>query len=256
MSQSLLADAPQETQVVDPRQLAVSRRLIATACVLALAHLPLLLLHGQHLWAREHYQFFPFLLPAAFALVYPNVRGLGSLTPGRRGVCLALFGMALAVLTLGVLTLSPWLGAVAAQVTLLAAAFSLGGRCLVACLLPAWLLLCLAIPLPGPLDGRVIAGLQHLPTSGASHVLEVAGVLHARDGNVLNLGSHSILVEEACSGVHSLYSVLACTLFWSAWTRRPLVHALLLLLAALPWVVAGNIVRIVAVATLDGVGGV
>ena len=256
MSRSLLADAPQETQVAPPLRLAVSGGLIAIAFVVSLAHLPLLMLHGRYLWAREHYQFFPFLLPAAFALAYRNVRGLGPLMPGRRGVCLALFGLALAFLTLGILIRSAWSGAVAAQVTLLAAAFSLGGCRLVGRLLPAWLLLFLAIPLPGPLDGRFIAVLQRLTSIGASRVLEVAGVLHARDGNVVDLGGYSILVEEACSGVHSLYSVMACTMFWSAWKRRPMGHALLLLLAALPWVLAGNVARIVAVATLDGVGGV
>jgi exosortase len=154
------------------------------------------------------------------------------------------------------LLLSPWLGAVAAQTTVLAVTFSLGGRRLVRSLLFAWLLLFLAIPLPGPLDGRLIAALQWLTSIGASNVLEVLGVLHVRTGNLLDLGGHSILVEEACSGVHSLYSVLACTLFWSAWARRSVNHALVLLLAAFAWVLAGNVARIVAVATLDGVGGV
>jgi len=255
-SQSLLPDPPQETQVAPPRRPAVSGRLIATAFVLALAHLPLLVLHAQKLWAREHYQFFPFLLPAAFALANRDVRGLGPLTPGRRSACLALFGLALAFLTLAISMLVPGLGAVAAQVTLLAVAFSLGGRRLVRALLPAWLLLFLAIPLPASLVGPFIAVLQRLSSIGASHVLEVAGVLHTREGNVLDLGGHRILVEEACSGVHSLFSVLACTLFWSAWTRRSVGHALLLLLAAFPCVLAGNVARIVAVATLDGVGGI
>lgn len=256
MSQALLVDASQETQVVHPPRLAVSWRLIATAFVLASAHLPLLVLHGQNLWGREHYRFFPFLLPAAFAVAYRNVHGLGPLTPGRRSICLSLFGLALACLTVGILLLSPWLGAVAAQVTLLAVAFSFGGRRLVGSLLLAWLLLFLAIPLPGPLDGWLIAALQRLSSIGASDMLEVLGVLHVRAGNVLDLGGHCILVEEACSGIRSLYSVLACTLFWSAWMRRSVGHALVLLLAALPWVLAGNVARIVAVATLDGVGGV
>ena len=205
-------------------------------------------------WSR--YQFFPVLLPAAFVLAYRNVQGLGPLTPGRRSVCLALFGLSLAVLTLGILILSTWLGAVAAQMTLVATAFSLGGRRLVGCLLPAWFLLFLAIPLPLSLDEQFIAEMQRLTSIGASHVLEVTGVLHALDGNLIDLGGRCILVEEACSGINSLNSVLACTLFWSAWMRRPVIHALFLLLAAFPWTLAGNVVRIVAVATLDGVGGV
>lgn len=161
MSPSILADVPRETHIAGLPRRAVSGRLIATALVLGLAHLPLVVLHGHSLWAREHYQFFPCLLPAAFALAYRDVRGLGRLTPGRRGVGLALFGLALAILTVGVFVLSSWLGAVAALVTLLAAAYSLGGRRLVGRLLPAWLLVSLAIPLPGPLDGQLVAALRY-----------------------------------------------------------------------------------------------
>jgi len=254
-SQSVFADVPQDAQVAPAPRLAVSGRLIAILFVLAMAHLPLLVLHAQRLWSREHYQFFPILLPAAIVLAYRNVRGLGPLTPGRPIVCFAMFGLALVLLILGFMILSTWLGAVAAQVTLLATAFSLGGRRLVGALLPAWLLLFMAIPLPGPLDGRFVAALQRLAAIGASHVLEVVGVLHAREGNVLDIGGRCILVEEACSGVHSLFSVLACTLFWCAWMRRSPGHSLLLLLAAVPWVLAGNVARIIAVVVLDGVGG-
>ncbi len=254
MSQSLLEEAPGETHVAPLPLLANSRGLIGIVCLLALAHLPLLVLHGRTLWAREHYQFFPLLLPAALALAYRNLRGSGPLTPGRPSTSFALFGLALLLLTLGILTVSPWLGAVAAQATLLAAAFSLGGRRLAGRLLPAWLLLWLAIPLPGRLDRQFIATLQQWTSIGASQVLEVAGCLHVRRGNVIDFGGRTILVEEACSGIHSLFAVLACTLFWSARMRRPFLHALLLLLAALPIVLAGNVARIVAVATLDGVG--
>ena len=223
--------------------------------MLALAHLPLLVLHGQSLWVREHYQFFPFLLPAAFALAFRNVRvGPTHARPAQRLPYAVRF--VLAFLTLGILMLSPWLGAVAAQGDL--AGGRVQSRRPTPRRAPAARLVAPVVgdPLAGPARWPVHWRLQRLTSIGASHVLDVAGVLHAREGNVLDLGGHCILVEEACSGVHSLYSVLACTLFWSGWTRRPVGHALLLLLAAFPWVLAGNVARIVTVATLDGVGGV
>lgn len=226
------------------------------AIVLALAHLPLAVLHGQNLWAREHYQFFPLLLPAASLLGYRRLSGLGSLTAGSSLTSYLLFGFALAVLTLAILLFSPWLGAVALQFTLLAGMYSLGGYALVRRLLAVWLLLWLAVPLPGQLDSQLVSSLQKWTSIGASHLLEVLGVLHAREGNVLDVGGRRILVEEACSGVHSLFSVLACTFFWAAWQKRPFLHSLLLLIATLPCVVAGNVLRIVAVATLDGIAGI
>ena len=58
----------------------------------------------------------------------------------------------------------------AALVTLLATAFSLGGRRLVGRLLPAWLLLWLAIPLPGRLDRQFIATLRGLWDGLTAHM--------------------------------------------------------------------------------------
>lgn len=233
-----------------------TRRLIVVAIVLALAHLPLAVLHGQNLWAREHCQFFPLLLPAAALLGYRRLSGLGSLTAGSSLTSYLLFGFALAALTLAILLFSPWLGAVALQFTLLAGMYSLGGYALVRRLLAVWLLLWLAVPLPGQLDSQLVSSLQKWTSIGASHLLEVLGVLHAREGNVLDVGGRRILVEKACSGVHSLFSVLACTFFWAAWQKRPFLHSLLLLIATLPCVVAGNVLRIVAVATVDGIAGI
>ena len=123
-------------------------------------------------------------------------------------------------------------------------------------LLPSWLLLWLAVPLPGQLDNQLVASMQRLVSSSASQVLEILGVLHSRSGDVLEVGGRQLLVEEACSGIHSLLPVLACTLFWLGWRGRPLAHCILLLLTVLPWVLLGNVARIVAVAMLDGLGGI
>jgi exosortase len=233
-----------------------SRRLAFAGLVLALAYLPFLALHGRLLWSREHYQFFPLLLPGAIALAYRRCADLKTWTAGSRPVAYALAGLAWTLLTLAILLPSPGLSPVAALVLLLAAVFSLGGRSLVRCLLPAWLLLWLAVPLPGQLDSQLVAGLQRLVSSWSSQVLEVLGVLHGRSGDVLEVGGRQLLVEEACSGIHSLLPVLACALFWLGWHRRPFAHGVLLLAAVLPWVVLGNVARIVAVATLDGRAGI
>jgi exosortase/archaeosortase family protein len=79
-------------------------------------------------------------------------------------------------------------------------------------------------------------------------LLDLLGVYHVMAGNVVEVGGRRLLVEEACSGVNSLFSALACTLFFAMLVRRPLVHTALLLASAVGWVLAANALRVAAVA--------
>jgi exosortase len=167
-----------------------------------------------------------------------------------------LLGLAWAVLAVGILINSPWLAAIAALLLLAAIAFGLGGKTLALRLLPAWILLWLAVPLPDQLDARLVQSLQRITAVCASHVLDVFGVYHFRDGNLIEVGGRRLEVEATCSGVQSLFSILACSLFWLFWKRRPLLHGVALLSISLLWVLVGNVTRILAVACFDGVGGV
>lgn len=229
---------------------------LASGVVLACALLPLLYLHGRELWGRDHYRFFPWLIPGAVVLAYVRLYQPGPVRSViSRRTCVLFFAMAWLALAAGIVLLSGWLGAVAAQFTLLACAYGLGGRALVGRLMPAWLLLWLAVPLPDQLDAKLVASLQRAITICASRTLDVLGVMHARDGNVLEVAGRRVLVEEACSGIHSLFSVLACTLFWACWQRRPLAHSIALLGSAAIWVLAGNVFRVVLSAWIGNVGG-
>ena len=106
------------------------------------------------------------------------------------------------------------------------------------------------IPPPFGLDWKLITLLQTVTGRAASHVLDLLGVLHVMEGNIVHVPGRELLVEEACSGIHSLYVVLASTLFFVLWARRPLFSALILILAGFAWVMLGNIARVVTVAYL------
>ena len=60
-----------------------------------------------------------------------------------------------------------------------------------------------------------------------------------------------LFVDESCSGIHSLYSGLACTAFLAIWLKRSPLHALLLLIGAVGCVVAANIGRVTMIAFLE-----
>src|SRR5438477_618134 len=81
--------------------------------------------------------------------------------------------------------------------------------------------------------------------------LVLLNIWHVMSGPGVEIGGRRLLVEEACSGIRSLFSVLAATRFFGLWVRRPPVRALCLVLSAVGWVLLGNIVRVVAMTTLN-----
>jgi exosortase len=220
----------------------------AVAAILALALLPLLVRFAAQLWLRPHYQFGPVVLLGSAVLAWLRVRRLGPLTPGSAGWAGLFLGVAAALLAAADLLDSSWLGAVAALALLPAALHAAGGGRLLRAALPAWVLLWLVVPPPFELDRQLILWLQSLVAGWASGVLDLLGVYHVMAGNVVETGGRRLMVEEACSGVNSLFSVLAYTLFFVFLFRRPRVHAGLLLAAAVAWVLVANVARVVGVA--------
>ena len=53
--------------------------LMAVVAIVIAAHLPLLILHGEQIWLRPHYQFFPMAILGAGVLALIRLRGYGEL---------------------------------------------------------------------------------------------------------------------------------------------------------------------------------
>ena len=229
--------------------------LAAGACVL-LAHLPLVAVHAQQLWIRPHYQFFPLVLLGAAVLAWSRRGQVGSLTPGSAVRTSLVLAAAWILLAAAELLYSSWLAAVACLVVVAALLYGIVGGRLLRLLLPAWALLWLAIPPPFGLDSLLVRSLQTLTTRWSSGVLDLLRVYHVMEGNVVEVGGRRLLVEEACAGINSLFSVLACTLFFVLLVRRPPLRAFLLTLAAVAWVLLANVGRVVTVAYFSARGGV
>jgi exosortase len=223
---------------------------------LALAFGPLLAAHAGYLWQRPHYQHFPVVPLGAAWLAWRRWPREEQLHPGGGRVRSLLWSGVWGLLAVAVLGWSPWLGMVAALALLPAMGYCLGGGALVRQMLPVWAVLWLLVPLPLGLDSRLIAALQPLVTKASSRVLDLLEVWHVPTGNVLAVESRRILVEEACSGIQSLYSLITCVCLYVLWAGRPLVPAALLLIAAVIASVLANIGRVVATAYLTVVCGI
>jgi exosortase len=228
---------------------------VAASCIV-LAHLPLLAVHAQQIWLRPHYQFFPLVVAGALVLLFARTRRLGPLVPGAAMPVLVFFAAAGSVLLVALLLHSSWLAAVAAILSVAAALVAVGGGRLLWAGTPALILLCVAIPPPFELDRSLILALQGLTARCGSRVLDLLGVYHVLAGHIVETGGRQFFVEEACSGINSLFSVVGGTLFLVFLFRRHPAHAVVLLLAAVVWVLVANVLRVAGVVYLATAQGI
>jgi len=103
-----------------------------------------------------------------------------------------------------------------------------------------WLL---SSPLPPGTYGTLTHGLQSQVTGVVLGGLHFLGIAAVRYGNIIQLTTTSVGIEEACSGVRSLISCVYAGFFISAaLVRRPGARAWIIVLAA-PLAIAMNLLR-------------
>ncbi|MBI2516424.1 MAG: exosortase/archaeosortase family protein [Opitutae bacterium] len=117
--------------------------------------------------------------------------------------------------------------------------------------LSLWLLVA---PIPPGTYARLTLGLQNSVTSGVLSALHLLGVPARQQGNIIELASVSVGVEEACSGIRSLLSCTYAGFFFAGWqVRGPGRRAFLIILAPLLAVVM-NFLRSLALTLMANAG--
>ena len=102
------------------------------------------------------------------------------------------------------------------------------------------------IPLPSILVDAITGSLKGLIANIVESLLYMAGYPIARSGVILSIGPYQLQVADACSGLHSMFSLSALgTLFMYLMGRKRALHMGIMLAAILPIAFAANIVRVV-----------
>ncbi len=242
------------------------------AIAVLLGHAPLAVLHLRSLWQQEQYQYFPFVIAAAVYFLWSRwqeaplpsqvaeTTSTGPLATGPLATedapaiklrkSLPLWAAAIAVMLLvgAILVVSPWLAFVSLNIGLAAVFAMLGRQRAIPYLWGIWLLLWLLVPLPLGADNWLITFLQRLSSQLSSAILELLGILHLMSGNVLRLPNKDFFVDEACSGIISVMSMIACAAIYAVWKYRSFVHLVALVLMGVTWALALNVLRICLIA--------
>jgi exosortase len=203
---------------------------------------PLLLLEGFRLWAEPHFQFFPISIGfALWLLLREKKKPCGS-------------RLVLPVIVIGLLI------GIVAQILFSPLAAHCGAW-VIACgwflrscpttpwtrILGIWGTTLLCIPPPGNLDKKLISTLQIASSAVCESVLDVLQIPVLREGNVIELMEKRLFVEEACSGVDSLYALAAVAAGMLVLTRTPFIPSVLTLTTVPLWAILGNFVRLIAI---------
>ena len=212
--------------------------------LLAAAHLPFVFVQCRTLWSLEHYQFFPFSF-VVFGWLFQSRRVGGVYCWD--AICSLLIVADVILLTTGSLNNSPltvYTGALLLCLAVCRASADSGANRSLSylCLLPL-----ITLRPPFAYDSQVINWLQTVTTRVGSRLLNEFGFLHVREGNILEFPGKRFLVQEACSGVQSLFAVLFLASLIVCGYRRRFLHAALVLLSAVGFAGLMNVLRICAI---------
>ena len=102
------------------------------------------------------------------------------------------------------------------------------------------------IPLPGMFVDAITGHLKGWIANIAESLLYTFGYPIARSGVILSIGPYQLQVADACSGLHSMFSLSALgTLFMYIMGRKRNLHHAIMLVSILPIAFAANIVRVI-----------
>ena len=102
------------------------------------------------------------------------------------------------------------------------------------------------IPLPSVLVDAITGSLKQWISVIVESILYAVGYPIARTGVILSIGQYQLQVADACSGLHSMFSLSALgTLFMYIMARRSKLHNAIMLASILPIAFAANVVRVI-----------
>ncbi len=204
------------------------------------------------MWGRDHYQFFPWVIAGTMWLVSQRLPEIQWLTRPVFSVRVALYFLtSLLLFLLAVRTGSHWLGLLSFLTTLWASVWYVGGASAASELRGPLMVLLLIVPLPLNLDLQFIIGLQKMATWFASGMLDLRLLKHTVSGVAIRTADKSYMVEEACSGIHSLFSAVSVMVFVSVYCRYGIPRLVLSLVQTMLWVFAANAFRVFLIVYAD-----
>ncbi len=104
------------------------------------------------------------------------------------------------------------------------------------------------LALPFGKDERFIGWLQGSSAAACGYALDALAVPHMRLANIIEIKGQQLFVEEACSGIASLYALLAAAALLVLVNGRSFLCSMLVIASVPVWAMLGNFLRLLTIA--------
>jgi exosortase B len=222
------------------------------------AYTPTLITLAQGPWQTEQEGHGPLIIVAALWLVWQSRSKLrdARLSPAPiTGWLLLLSGLAVLVLARNQ---DIWFLEVASEIPVIAGCVLLlaGWDVLRIVAFPIGFLM-FSAPAPGWMVDAATVPLKVLISDLVTHVLYSAGYPIAQNGVVILIGPYQVLVQDACSGMNSIFALSAIGVFYVyAFRWHEKIRGLILIAMIIPITIAANFLRVLALVLIAYYAGV
>jgi exosortase B len=225
---------------------------------IVMAYAPTFVTLAQGPWQTEQEGHGPLIIAAAVWLVWQSREKLRTATLSPSPV----IGWLVLLLGLVLLVLSRnqdiWFLEVASEIPVLAGCVLLlaGWNVLRILAFPIGFLI-FSAPAPGWMVDAATVPLKVLISDLVTNGLYAAGYPIAQNGVVIQIGPYQLLVQDACSGMNSIFALSAIGVFYVyAFRWHEKIRALILLSLIVPITITANFLRVVTLVLIAYYGGV
>jgi exosortase B len=222
------------------------------------AYIPTFVTLAQGPWQTEQEGHGPLIIAAAAWLVWQSREKLRTATVSPSpvwGWVVLLFGLVVLVLSRNQ---DIWFLEVASEIPVLAGCVLLlaGWDVLWILAFPIGFLI-FSAPAPGWMVDAATVPLKVLISDLVTNGLYAAGYPIAQNGVVIQIGPYQLLVQDACSGMNSIFALSAIGVFYVyAFRWHEKIRALILLSLIIPITIIANFLRVVTLVLIAYYGGV
>jgi exosortase len=192
----------------------------------------------------ESYSYGYLIPPLAAYFVWEGRDKLRGIPVQGSGWGLAVLGLALLMLMVGMLGGVNFLPRASAVVSLLGGILWIGGWGWTRALLFPVLFLLLMIPIPEFILIQISFPLQLFAARVAEELLFLVNVPMLRSGNVITLAHTQLEVAEACSGLRSLLALVTTGVTFAYFFGRTALQRTVIVLSSIPIAIAVNALRV------------
>jgi exosortase B len=231
---------------------------ILLAVAILIAYIPTFITLAKGPWQTEQEGHGPLIIAASLWLVWQSRGAIrtATLSPAPiEGWLVLLSGLVVLVLSRNQ---DIWFLEVASEIPVLAGCVLVlaGWKVLRVLAFPIGFLI-FSAPAPGWMVDAATVPLKVLISDLVTQVLYSAGYPIAQNGVVIMIGSYELLVQDACSGLNSIFALSAIGVFYVyAFRWHEKIRGLILISLIIPITITANFLRVVALVLIAYYGGV